>query len=64
MFASGYFCDWNIDAVRINKIIPLKFYTIAKITTLGFSYRGAKLWNGLSAESKQATSLYSFKKTI
>ena len=29
-----------------------------------FSYRGAKLWNGLSAESKQATSLYSFKKTI
>ena len=29
-----------------------------------FSYRGTKLWNGLSAESKQATSLYSFKKTI
>ena len=29
-----------------------------------FSYRGAKLWNGLSAESKQATSLNSFKKTI
>ena len=29
-----------------------------------FSYRGAKLWNSLSAESKQATSLYSFKKTI
>ena len=29
-----------------------------------FSYRGAKLWNGLSAESKQATSLYSFKKAI
>ena len=29
-----------------------------------FSYRGAKLWNGLSAESKQATSLCSFKKTI
>ena len=29
-----------------------------------FSYRGAKLWNGLSAESKQATSLYSFKKSI
>ena len=29
-----------------------------------FSYRGAKLWNGLSTESKQATSLYSFKKTI
>ena len=28
-----------------------------------FSYRGAKLWNRLSAESKQATSLYSFKKT-
>ena len=27
-----------------------------------FSYRGAKLWNSLSAESKQATSLYSFKK--
>ena len=29
-----------------------------------FSHRGAKLWNSLSAESKQATSLYSFKKTI
>ena len=29
-----------------------------------FSFRGAKLWNGLSAESKQLTSLYSFKKTI
>ena len=29
-----------------------------------FSYRGAKLWNSLPAESKQATSLYSFKKTI
>ena len=29
-----------------------------------FSYRGAKLWNSLSAESKQATSLYGFKKTI
>ena len=29
-----------------------------------FSHRDAKLWNGLSAESKQATSLYSFKKTI
>ena len=29
-----------------------------------FSYRGAKLWNSLSAESKQATSLHSFKKTI
>ena len=29
-----------------------------------FSYRGAKLWNSLSTESKQATSLYSFKKTI
>ena len=29
-----------------------------------FSYIGAKLWNSLSAESKQATSLYSFKKTI
>ena len=29
-----------------------------------FSYRGAKLWTSLSAESKQATSLYSFKKTI
>ena len=29
-----------------------------------FSYRGAKLWNGLATESKQATSLYSFKKTI
>ena len=29
-----------------------------------FSHRGAKLWNGLSAESKQATSSYSFKKTI
>ena len=29
-----------------------------------FSYRGVKLWNSLSAESKQATSLYSFKKTI
>ena len=29
-----------------------------------FSYRGAKLWNSLSAESKQATSRYSFKKTI
>ena len=29
-----------------------------------FSYGGAKLWNSLSAKSKQATSLYSFKKTI
>ena len=29
-----------------------------------FSYRGAKLWNSLSAESKQATSLHSFKTTI
>ena len=29
-----------------------------------FSYRGAKLWNSLSAESKQANSLFSFKKTI
>ena len=29
-----------------------------------FSYRGAKLWNSLSAESKQATSPHSFKKTI
>ena len=29
-----------------------------------FSYRGTKLRNGLSTESKQATSLYSFKKTI
>ena len=29
-----------------------------------FLYRGAKLWNGRSAESKHATSLYSFKKTI
>ena len=29
-----------------------------------FSHRGAKLWNSLSAESKQAASLYSFKKTI
>ena len=27
-----------------------------------FSYRGAKPWNSLSAESKQATSLHSFKK--
>ena len=29
-----------------------------------FSYRGAKLWNSLSAESKQATSLSCFKQTI
>ena len=27
-------------------------------------YGGAKLWNSLSAESKQATSLYCFKKSI
>ena len=26
-----------------------------------FSYRGAKLWNSLSAKSKRAFSLYSFK---
>ena len=29
-----------------------------------FSFRGAKLWNSLSAESKQASSLNSFKKSI
>ena len=29
-----------------------------------FSYRGAKLWNSLSAESKQASSLNSFKLSI
>ena len=29
-----------------------------------FSYRGAMLWNSQSTESKQATSLYGFKKTI
>ena len=29
-----------------------------------FSFRGAKLWNGLSAGSKQATSLYTLKKSI
>ena len=29
-----------------------------------FSNRGATLWNSLSAESKQATSLYNFKETI
>ena len=29
-----------------------------------FSYRGAKLWNSLSADLKQASSLYSFKNTI
>ena len=29
-----------------------------------FSYRGAKLWNSLSAESKQASSLSCFKQTI
>ena len=29
-----------------------------------FSYRGAKLWNSLSAESKQATSLYSFNNKL
>ena len=29
-----------------------------------FSFRGAKLWNSLSAESKQASSLNNFKKSI
>ena len=29
-----------------------------------FSFRGAKLWNSLSAESKQASSLNSFKKSV
>ena len=29
-----------------------------------FSYRGAKLWNSLSAKSKQASSLNSFKRSI
>ena len=29
-----------------------------------FSFRGAKLWNGLSAESKQASSLSLFKQLI
>ena len=29
-----------------------------------FSYRDAGLWDSLSIESKQATSLYSFKKTV
>ena len=29
-----------------------------------FSFRGAKLWNSLSAESKQASFLNSFKKSI
>ena len=29
-----------------------------------FSFRGAKLWNSLSAESKQASSLSSFKKSV
>lgn len=29
-----------------------------------FSYRGAKIWNSLSAESKQASSLSLFKKTL
>ena len=29
-----------------------------------FSYRGAKTWNDLPAETKQATSLNSFKKSI
>ena len=29
-----------------------------------FSYRGAKLWNSLSAESKQVFSLSSFKRTL
>ena len=29
-----------------------------------FSYRGAKLWNSLSSESKQASSLYGFRKVF
>ena len=29
-----------------------------------FSFRGTKLWNGLSAESKKASSLKTFKQTI
>ena len=29
-----------------------------------FSYRGAKLWNSLQAQSKQATSLISFENTL
>ena len=29
-----------------------------------FSFRGDKLWNGLPVESKQATSLYSFKELL
>ena len=29
-----------------------------------FSFRGAKLWNSLSAESKKASSLNSFKKSV
>ena len=38
-----------------------------KISTNGqkcFSFRGTKLWNGLSAESKKASSLKTFKQTI
>ena len=41
--------------------LPLKKSTIGQWC---FSFRGAKLWNGLSAGSKQATSLYTFKTSI
>ena len=41
--------------------LPLRKSTIGQRC---FSFRGAKLWNGLSAGSKQATSLYTFKTSI
>ena len=54
-------CDRNLGSTQTNLLISmLRTCTGQK----AFSYRGAKLWNELSMETKLAPSLATFKKSL
>ena len=51
----------NIGNTTIDLKLPR---TISKVVNTCFSVRDTKFWNGLLVESKQATSLNSFKELL
>ena len=62
LFTRNSLCSsYSLRNLRTDLRLPMKKSTTGQKC---FSHRGAKLWNSLSTESKPATSLYGFKKTI
>ena len=53
--------SYNLRNTNTDLVVPMKKQSLGQKC---FSYRGAKIWNGLTDEAKQATSLRAFKKSL